>query len=132
MQRMLRGIIKDTKEQIAMTSEIHLFVQEGCRPCIYAETQLKKVEGWEKVVTITNAKEEGTWSQFAKDCGVTATPTLIGIQNGEVVAKLEGSQQMTTEFWTATVSKHSPLPDGVTVKPGGHWHVTGGAQILIK
>ena len=51
-------------------TEIHLFVQEGCRPCMYAETQLKKVEGWENVVTITNAKEHGEWSQFAKDCGV--------------------------------------------------------------
>jgi hypothetical protein len=99
---------------------------------MYAETQLKKVDGWEKVVTITNSKENGEWSQFAKDCGVIATPTLIALRDGEVIAKLEGSQQMTTEFWEATVRKHSPLPDGVTIKPGGHWHASGRAQILIK
>jgi len=40
-------------------TEIHLFVQEGCRPRMYAETQLKKVPNWESVVTITNAKENG-------------------------------------------------------------------------
>ncbi len=80
-------------------NEIHLFVQEGCRPCMYAETQLKKAEGWEKVVTITNAKDDGVWSQFAKDCGVTATPTIIALQDGEVIAKLEGSQRMTSDFW---------------------------------
>ena len=87
-------------------TEIHLFVQEGCRPCMYAETQLKKVEGWEKVITITNAKENGEWSEFAKSCGVVATPTLIALQDGEVVAKMEGSQQMTSDFWRATIEKH--------------------------
>ena len=60
-------------------TEIHLFVQEGCRPCMYAETQLKKVEGWEKVVKITNSKEGDQWTQFAIDCGVVATPTLIAL-----------------------------------------------------
>jgi hypothetical protein len=115
-----------------MNTNIYLFVQEGCRPCLYAETQLRKVEGWETVVTITNAKKNGEWSQFAMDCGVTATPTLVGIENGEVIAKLEGSQQMTSDFWEATVRKHSPLPDGVTIKPGGHWHASGNARIIIK
>jgi hypothetical protein len=86
--------------------EIHLFVQEGCRPCMYAETQLKKVEGWEDVVTITNAKENGAWSQFAKDCGVEVTPTLIALVEGVVVAKVTGSQDMTSEFWQCTVEKH--------------------------
>jgi hypothetical protein len=28
-------------------TEIHLFVQEGCRPCMYAETQLKKKDDME-------------------------------------------------------------------------------------
>lgn len=86
--------------------DIHLFVQEGCRPCIYAETQLKKVEGWEKVVTITNAKQNGVWSDFARDCGIEATPTLIALVDGIIVAKITGSQQMTSDFWRATVEKH--------------------------
>jgi hypothetical protein len=73
---------------------------------MYAETQLKKVEGWENVVIVTNAKENGEWSQFAKDCGVEVTPTLIALQNGTVVAKITGSKEMTSEFWQRTVEKH--------------------------
>lgn len=73
---------------------------------MYAETQLKKVEGWEDVVTITNAKENGAWSQFAKDCGVEVTPTLVALQDSVVIAKVTGSQDMTSEFWQRTVEKH--------------------------
>ena len=87
-------------------AEIHLFVQEGCRPCMYAETQLKKVEGWENVVRLTNAKEGNVWTNFARDCGVEATPTLIALVDGVVVAKVTGSQDMTSDFWRATVEKH--------------------------
>ena len=90
-------------------TEIHLFVQDGCRPCMYAEAQLKKVEGWEKVVTITNAKENGFWSEFAKECGVEATPTLIALIDGQPVARMTGSQDMTSEFWKAMVEKHGTL-----------------------
>ena len=86
--------------------EIHLFVQEGCRPCMYAETQLRKVDGWEDVVTITNAKENGEWSQFARQCSVEATPTLIALADGIIVAKMTGSQDMTSDFWLSTVQKH--------------------------
>ena len=86
--------------------EIHLFVQEGCRPCLYAETQLKKVDGWENVVNITPAKVDGEWSQFAKDCGVEATPTLVALINGQVVARMAGSSQMTSMFWQTTISNH--------------------------
>ncbi len=87
-------------------TKIHLFVQEGCRPCMYAEAQLKKIDGWENVITITDSKENGEWSQFAKDCGVEVTPTLIALEDGKVVAKMTGSQDMTTDFWRATVEKH--------------------------
>ncbi len=86
--------------------EIHLFVQEGCRPCLYAETQLKKVEGWENVVNITPAKVDGEWSQFAKDCGVEATPTLVALINGQVVARMAGSKEMTSTFWQTTIKNH--------------------------
>ncbi len=86
--------------------EIHLFVQEGCRPCLYAETQLKKVEGWENVVNITPAKVDGEWSQFAKDCGVEATPTLVALINGQVVARMAGSKDMTSTFWQTTIKNH--------------------------
>jgi hypothetical protein len=73
---------------------------------MYSETQLKKVEGWGDVVAITNAKENGAWSQFAVDCGVEVTPTLIALVDGVVVAKITGSQDMTSEFWQRTVEKH--------------------------
>ena len=86
--------------------EIHLFVQEGCRPCMYAETQLKKVDGWENVVNITPAKVDGEWSQFAKDCGVEATPTLVALINGQVVARMAGSKEMTSTFWQTTIKNH--------------------------
>jgi hypothetical protein len=86
--------------------EIHLFVQEGCRPCLYAETQLKKVDGWEDVVTITPAKIDGQWSQFAKECGVEATPTLVALIDGNIVARMAGSQHMTSTFWQTTISNH--------------------------
>ena len=86
--------------------ELHLFVQEGCRPCIYAETQLKKINGWEDVVKITPAKENGEWSKFAKQCNVKATPTLIALIDGNVVASMSGSQHMTSRFWQATIYNH--------------------------
>jgi hypothetical protein len=74
---------------------------------MYAEAQLKKVKNWGKVIIITDSKENGEWTQFAKDCGVEATPTLIALIDGKVVAKVTGSQDMTSEFWGATVEKHS-------------------------
>jgi len=87
-------------------TDIRLFVQEGCRPCMYAETQLKKVPNWNDVVTITQAKINNVWSQFAIDCGVEVTPTLIGLIDGVVVAKMTGSKEMTSEFWKQTIDKH--------------------------
>lgn len=87
-------------------TEIHLFVQEGCRPCMYAETQLKKVSNWNDVVTITQAKINNVWSQFAIDCGVDVTPTLIALIDGVVVAKMTGSKEMTSDFWKQTINKH--------------------------
>jgi hypothetical protein len=87
-------------------TEIHLFVQEGCRACRYAEAQLKKVEGWEKVVTITDAKENGVWSEFAKKCGIEATPTLIALTDDNIVAKIVGLGYITSDFWKSTIEKH--------------------------
>ena len=87
-------------------TDIHLFVQEGCRPCMYAETQLKKISNWDKVVTITNAKTDNVWSQFAIDCGVDVTPTLIALVDGVIVAKMTGSKEMTSDFWKQTIEKH--------------------------
>jgi hypothetical protein len=73
---------------------------------MYAETQLKKIPNWDKVVTITNAKTDNVWSQFAIDCGVDVTPTLIALVDGVIVAKMTGSKEMTSDFWKQTVEKH--------------------------
>ena len=73
---------------------------------MYAETQLKKVPNWNDVVTITQAKTDNVWSQFAIDCGVDVTPTLIALVDGVVVAKMTGSKEMTSDFWKQTINKH--------------------------
>lgn len=87
--------------------ELHLFVQEGCRPCMYAKTQLEKSgDGWENVVTITDAKKDGEWTDFAKECGVEATPTLVAIIDNNVVARMAGSNQMTRSFWQSVLYNH--------------------------
>ena len=62
--------------------QIHLFVQEGCRPCQYVKTQLAKVEGWESLITITDSKCCDEWTNFAKESGVIATPTLVAFEGG--------------------------------------------------
>ena len=87
------------------TPQIHLFVQEGCRPCHYVKTQLSKVDGWKDVITITDSKCCGDWTDFAKDSGVVATPTLVAFEDGEVVARQAGSQSFTAEFFEGIVSK---------------------------
>jgi hypothetical protein len=73
---------------------------------MYAETQLKKVSNWNDVVTITQAKTDNVWNEFAIDCGVDVTPTLIALIDGVVVAKMTGSKEMTSDFWKQTINKH--------------------------
>lgn len=87
--------------------QIHLFVQEGCRPCQYVKGQLSKVEGWEDVITITDSKCCGEWTDFAKESGVQATPTLVAIEGDEVVARQAGSQSFTSEFFEGLIKKFS-------------------------
>ena len=92
--------------------QLYLFVQEGCRPCMYVETQLKKAEGWEEVVEIINAKDEnGEWIDMAKGFLVDATPTLIifdttlhvGYHN-PVMNKISGSNNLTSDLWKTLVA----------------------------
>jgi thioredoxin-like negative regulator of GroEL len=46
------------------------------------------------------------WSEFAKQCGVEATPTLVALIDGNIVAKMAGSQDMTSTFWQTTINNH--------------------------
>ena len=84
---------------------IHLFVQDGCRPCNYVKGQLSKVENWESVITITDSKQGDEWTDFAKQSGVIATPTLVAFEDGKVVARQTGSQSFTSEFFKGLIKK---------------------------
>ena len=70
--------------------QIHLFVQEGCRPCQYVKHQPSKFEVWKGFVTIADSKCCDEWMNFAKESGVVATPTLVAFEGGEVVARQAG------------------------------------------
>ena len=85
--------------------QIHLFVQDGCRPCNYVKGQLSKVDNWESVITLTDSKQGDEWTEFAKQSGVVATPTLVAFENGKVVARQTGSQSFTSEFFKGLVGK---------------------------
>ena len=84
-------------------NEIRLFVQPGCRPCIQVENLLKKVDDWQSAIRLVNIQEN---EEFAKYCGVIGTPTLVGLQDGKVVAKLTGPEYLTFDFFLNLVRKH--------------------------
>ena len=84
---------------------IHLFVQDGCRPCNYVKGQLSKVDDWENVIILTNSKQGDEWTDFAKESGVVATPTLVAIEDGKVVARQTGSQSFTSDFFKGLINK---------------------------
>ena len=48
-------------------------------------------------------------SEFAEECGVIATPTLVAIQDGKVVARMAGSNYMESKFFKKTIAKHSKV-----------------------
>ena len=96
-----------TMKTIKKTTQpsIHLFVQDGCRPCHYVKGQLAKVDNWESVITLTNSKQGDEWTNFAKQSGVVATPTLVAYENGKVVARQSGSQSFTSDFFKGLIDK---------------------------
>ena len=60
----------------------------------------------EDVITVTDSKCCGDWTDFAKDSGVVATPTLIAFEDGQVVARQAGgSQSFTAEFFEGLIEK---------------------------
>jgi thioredoxin-related protein len=84
-----------------------LFVREGCRPCMYVETQLKKCEGWEEVVTISQAEVDGVWTEEATMYGVDSTPTLVGTdEDGVLLGKISGADNMNRDFWKQVILRH--------------------------
>lgn len=90
-------------------TKIQYFMQEGCRSCMYGEWLLRKNHGWENVVELVDCIDPKTkeWSQYAIDNKIDKTPTLLAFdEDGKEVARLEGGQHFTTEFWQATLKKH--------------------------
>ena len=54
--------------------------------------------GWKDVITITDSKCCGEWTDFAKESGVVATPTLVAFEDRKVVARQTESQSFTSDF----------------------------------
>ena len=75
------------------------------QPLPIRKGQLSKVDGWEGLITITDSKCCGEWTDFAKDSGVVATPTLVAFEGGEVVARQAGSQSFTSDFFRGLIEK---------------------------
>jgi hypothetical protein len=90
-----------------LPDKIVLYSQEGCRACKYAENNLKKADGWEKYITIESVRDDdGIWKSDIKDLGVKATPTLVAFLEDEVIAFMEGSNNMSSQFFKNLVSKY--------------------------
>jgi len=86
-----------------MSVEILLFVQEGCPPCYEVKENLNQVEGWESVITIADITESEENRNLASQLGIPGTPVMVAIENGEVVARVDGSVKMTTELFRKTI-----------------------------
>ena len=87
--------------------QFHLFVQEGCPKCHYVKRHLERVEGWEDAVIITQAKEDGKLTDFAKECGLRWIPTLKAIQDGKLVSEFSGAESMAKWFWTQVIKMYN-------------------------
>jgi len=89
-------------EQHPLTDEpqFYLFVEEGCRRCRYVRSQLERVEGWEDAVIITQAKEDGELTDFAKECDLRWIPTLMVVHDGKAHHLWSGWERMSCKwFW---------------------------------
>jgi len=83
------------------------FMQDSCRSCMYGEWLLRKQRGWEDVIEIVNCIQGSEWSQYAIDNNIDKTPTLLAFdEDGNEIARLEGGEHFTTDFWKATLEKH--------------------------
>ena len=87
--------------------KIYLIVQDNCPSCLQAKTRLRKVENWNKVITVINMfSSEGKVNSIAEKYEITATPTLFAIEDDELKASVKGSDKLTKSFLTATVKKY--------------------------
>jgi len=82
-----------------MKLDLYLFVQEGCRPCIYAKNNLQRTEGWENYVKIVDVKDENARPLMIK-YQIDATPTLLAVKNDSDGKTFCNPKEMTKQFWT--------------------------------
>lgn len=86
-----------------MSVEVLLFVQDGCPPCYEVKENLSKVENWNQYINLVDITNSDENRELAIKCGVPGTPIMVAIENGEVVAKVEGSGKMTSELFQKTI-----------------------------
>lgn len=76
-----------------------LFVQDGCRPCHMVQTQLKRIENWEKYVKIVPCLNETGRTDLALKYGVEGTPTLVVEKKDGSHRSFRSPSKMTKSFW---------------------------------
>jgi hypothetical protein len=91
-----------------MKIKFYLFVQNGCRPCLYVEQQLKKAEGWEEIITIVNAADPSSKSLVMK-YEVLGTPTLVAEKPDGSIKKIAKPTEMNQSFWKDLIEKMQQL-----------------------
>lgn len=87
--------------------KIYLVVQDNCPACLHVKTQLKRVEDWDKVITVINMfNKEGKVNTIAEKYEITDAPSLFAIEDDELKASVRGSNVLTRSFLRATVKKY--------------------------
>lgn len=71
---------------------------------MYVEQQLKKVEGWEKIITIVNAADPSSKSLVMK-YEVIGTPTLVAEKPDGSTMKISKPAEMNQTFWKELINK---------------------------
>lgn len=87
--------------------KIYLVVQDNCPSCLNVKTNLRKVENWQKVITVINMfGPEGKINTITEKYEINESPTLFAIEDDKVVASVRGSNNLTKSFLRATVNKY--------------------------
>ena len=85
-------------------TKLYLFVMDECRPCYMVKQQLKRVEGWEKYVTLVTVTEDNKES-IHKEHNIVQTPTLLGVKPDGEKMKFSAPSKMTKSFWEKLFTK---------------------------
>ena len=89
------------------TPKIYLVVQDNCPSCLRVKSQLRKVDNWNKVITVINMfGPEGKVNTITEKYEINESPTLFAIEDDKVVASVKGSNELSRSFLKATVEKY--------------------------